>query len=235
MLEFVVLPLISFASGLASLYIDPKADKAKAWIIVFILFVSALFTGIYGYRDDKSHAAEVQEAEDRAARQEKLAMLTVQGEVDLEKESKVFRADFETFMKREGLPLGENEGGARLTQPAAAAPANRPLVEYFAKDVDSDTIANALRGTGLDVVRVPAQLTSATNAVWFGNAVPLDVVKSVALALVQTGVQLHAVRPLRDASGPKAHLIEVGRSEAAKNDPLWTESRVKGLSSLPGQ
>jgi hypothetical protein len=34
LLHILLLPLISFLSGIISLYIDPKIDKAISWIVI---------------------------------------------------------------------------------------------------------------------------------------------------------------------------------------------------------
>ena len=51
MLQNVVLPLISLLAGLVSLYVDPKKNKAKAWMVIAVLVASAVTTGVSGTLD----------------------------------------------------------------------------------------------------------------------------------------------------------------------------------------
>ena len=232
MKEYVLLPLISFASGFASLYIDPKTDKARAWIVISVLFASALATGIFGFIDGKSHDDEVKDARNEARDQLGVA----RSALDLEKEGKVeiarLNQSVETLLRRAGLPQTVEE----KSQPAQQAKqTGRPVVEYFAKDVDGDAIVKAAKEAGFDVVGVPGQHPGSTNAMWVGDAVPLADTKALALALVSGGVQLRALRRFRDGTGPKSRLIQIGRDEAMTNEPVWTADRIQALQSLPAR
>jgi len=82
MLRNMVLPLISLVSGIVCLYIDPRKDRGKAWIVIVVLSASALATGIYGYIDNRDNALQVAAAAKKADDQLNLAKSTQQ-EVDL--------------------------------------------------------------------------------------------------------------------------------------------------------
>jgi len=224
----ILLPLISLVSGLVCLYIDPRKDRARAWIVIGVLGASAVASGIYGYQDAKDAA----KADTRADKQLDVA----QSALDLEKAGQGTIAHLaqtvDTLLPRAHLPqtIGDDSQPAQGTKQA-----NPPVVEYFAKDVDGDAIVKAAKEAGFDVVAVPGQHPGSTNAMWVGDTVPLADTKALALALVSGGVQLRALRRFRDGTGPKASLIQIGRDEAITNEPVWTADRIQSLQSLPAR
>lgn len=73
-----------------------------------------------------------------------------------------------------------------------------------------------------------AQQKGATNAIWFGNDVPISDVKLVALTLVRAGVDLKTIRPFRN-SHPVADrnlLIQVGTDEEFAGKPSMTIGEI---------
>jgi hypothetical protein len=234
--EYIFLPLISFVSGFASLYIDPKTDKARAWIVVSVLFASALFTGIYGYEDGKTHDGEVKTARTDAAAVRKSTddqLELAKNALDIEKSDyetiKQLNASVAALVSRAHLP--ETEGDKQSVSRQVPS-ANLPIIEYFAKAADGDAITKAARALGYGVVTMPGQHSGPTNAVWVGDDIPLADTKSISLALTQHGVQLRAVRLFRDGKGPKSRLIEIGRDEALANASILTADQIQNLKSL---
>jgi hypothetical protein len=231
--EYIFLPLISFASGFASLYIDPKTDKARAWIVISVLFASALATGIYGYFDGKSHESEITAAQQQSAKQLDVA----QKALDVEKtgQDKIDQLSKSVDALRSLLPQTEGDKASSPVAAAAqAAPAESapPIVEYFAKGVDGDAIAKATKAAGLAVVVMPGQRPGSTNSMWVGNSVSISDTRSLALALIRQGVGLRAIRRFRDGSGAKARLIEIGRDEALTSVPVITAEQIQSLQEL---
>jgi type II secretory pathway pseudopilin PulG len=222
----ILLPLISLVSGLVCLYIDPRKDRARAWIVIGVLGASAVATGMYGYQDAKDAA----KADTRADKQLDVA----QNALDLEKAGQGTIAHLaqtvDTLLPRAHLPqtIGDESQSAQGKKEA-----NPPVVEYFAKDIDGDAIVKAAKEAGFDVVGVPGQHPGSTNAMWVGDAVPLADTKVLALAVVRGGVQLRALRRFRDGTGLKSLLIQIGRDEAMTNAPVWTEDRIRALEALP--
>jgi hypothetical protein len=229
-LEYVVLPLISFASGFASLYIDPRADKAKAWVVVSVLFASALATGIYGYVDGNSHEREIGAARTQAKEQLDVSHRALELQQEGEKKIDQLTESVSSAMRLAHLPESEGDKAPPAGQAPVASP---PTVEYFAKNVDGDAIAKATRQAGFDLLRVPGQRPGSTNAIWIGDAISLPEAKTLALGLIREGVQLRSFRRFRDGAGPKSRLIEIGRDEAVVSDPVWTEDRIQTLNSVP--
>lgn len=233
MFRDILLPLISFASGLVSLYIDPKTDRKKAWVVVLVLAASVTATGYYSYQDQKA-----QEASAAQAQQEEQAIKN-----DLDKVASYIQS---------GGGLQSNEGDSEATpapappeNPAGAAPAiavqtaspssQKPVIEYFAKKGDSDTLGAALLKTGFGVVKVPGQRAENTNCIWVGDSVQLADVKSVALALVGAGVELRAIRNFREGSGRRANLIEIGADRSLEGAPALTADQIQSMNALPSR
>src|SRR5450755_1212585 len=75
MLHNLFLPLIALVSGIASLFIDPKSQPKRAWILVGLLIASVAGTTAAGVQDDddqakdkadlRSQITEVKETADR--------------------------------------------------------------------------------------------------------------------------------------------------------------------------
>jgi hypothetical protein len=231
MFRDIFLPFISFVSGLVSLYIDPKTDHAKAWVVVLVLAASVTATGYYSFQDEKTQAANALQAQKQ--------------EQDIQKD-----LDRVTSYMQSGGGLQSNEGDSEATPapastqaPASVAPATaqqttppaaqKPIIEYFVKQGDSDTLGAALLKTGFGVVKVPGQRAENTNCIWVGDSVQLADAKSVALALVNAGVPLRAIRNFRDGSGRKANLIEIGADHALENAPLLTVDEIQNMNASP--
>jgi hypothetical protein len=70
-------------------------------------------------------------------------------------------------------------------------------LEIWTKDVDQERVRAALERLGFTMRVRAALLPDATNAVWFGEPVPLDDVKLVALALMRAGIQVRSILPLQ--------------------------------------
>ena len=239
MLRNMVLPLISLVSGIVCLYIDPRKDRGKAWIVIVVLSASALATGIYGYIDNRDNALQVAAAAKKADDQLNLAKSTQQ-EVDLlllllqrqgiltatsrsEISPAQVQRSFEADVAR------RQEMGVKVQNPST----QRSIIEYFTRDLDKAVVTKALQESGLEFRKTPARITDdPTNSIWVGNAVPLSDVKFVALTLLRAGVQLRAVRRFHDSSGPKAHLIEIGADRDMDNAPVLTVEQIQNMSEL---
>lgn len=225
MLRNILLPLISLVSGLLSLFIDPKTDRAKAWMVVAVLAASSIATGVYGYQDQQAQA---------------------QAALDAQQQRK--ELDYLVSVAQSQGTLARNEGDSEppsvVPSPAAPhavekpnavvpPPGQKPIIQYFAKSTDSDAVTKALQSGGFEFVRVPGQRAEATNCIWVGSAVSLGNVKAVATALVRAGVPLRAIRQFRESSGPKANLIEIGADRTLENAPALTEDQIQSMSQVP--
>lgn len=107
-------------------------------------------------------------------------------------------------------------------------------VVYFPKDVDATVVEGALRALGFTLRRGPTQVPDVpTNAVWFGEQVPLEAAKLAALTLMRAGVQIKAIRRFRDGGGAKARLIQIGADRAIVSWPVLTPDQVTNATSFP--
>jgi hypothetical protein len=243
MLGNMILPLISLVSGLVSLYIDPRRDKGKAWIVIAVLSASAIATGINGYADNRDSAHRVSEANAKldAANEEliKLETSTRQGMDAIVDALKPFgiltTATGKISNNRLQQSLAADVARRQELQAIAKNPSpERPAIEYFTKDLDKEVVTKALQESGLKFRKAPARVTDdPTNSVWVGDAVPLADVKFVALTLLRAGVQLRAVRRFHDGSGAKTHLIEIGADRAVDNSPVLTVEQIENMRELP--
>lgn len=128
-------------------------------------------------------------------------------------------------------PGTASAGRASVTMSSPApAPSRAPVrIELFAKDLDQALVNQALQELGYPVLRPRALVgDTATNALWFGSAVPLQDVRVVALALIRAGVKLRAIRPIQDSLVAKKDLplIQVGADKGVLDQPPYTVEQV---------
>jgi hypothetical protein len=155
MLQNVVLPLISLLAGLISLYVDPKKDKAKAWMVIAVLVASAVTTGISGTLDSTENKKKDQWSSNQ------IVELTAIGKNLSEQVGKV-QASLSDILKRLGQWGYSNTDIQRLSQSVAADAARtqalpqvtkstvstKPTIQYYPKDVDGDLVKRALQEGG---------------------------------------------------------------------------------------
>jgi len=246
MFRNVLLPFISLMSGLAGLYIDPKTDKGKTWIVIAILCASAITTGIYGYKDNRDayeankkvdHQIELaQTAQETSSVQLGLATSSQQ-ELDLIvaglRERGILAATTGHVSKNQvQQSLFADSARNRELQTLALNPsAQHSTIEYFSKDVDREVVAKALVEGGLKFSNATARIIDdPTNSIWAGDKVPLADVRFVALTLLRAGVQLHAVRRFQKGSGSKEHLIEIGADRKMDDAATLTVQQIEDLN-----
>ena len=218
MLKNIVLPLISLAVGLISVFIDAKSNKVGATVAVLVLAASAILTGYFGLQDDNAAAAQA------ALQGKELAILTELAQHD----GLLLQNEGDTTQPQTGISLRLDE------QPRPAEAEGAPVVQYFAKSAEGDSVTTALQRSGFRVVRVPAQFPGeATNAIWIGDAVPIEYARKVALSLLETGVRLRGIYRFRDGSGPRSNLIEVGSSARLNPFPVLTKPQIESMPIRP--
>ena len=82
MIMLVLLPLISFISGIASLQIDPKEQPRKKWFLVVILIVSMVATVAASWKDNSDKNSERQEAKEQHGKDQEV-ILALSGKADV--------------------------------------------------------------------------------------------------------------------------------------------------------
>jgi len=92
-------------------------------------------------------------------------------------------------------------------------------IEYFQKRRDPERVEFALRELGYQVKVQPARAEDiATNAISFGNGVPLADVRIIALAVTRTGAELRRICPFKNPDG-RQYTVQVLGSETAAHLP----------------
>ncbi len=250
MIRNILLPLIGLLSGLAGLYIDPKTDRARAWVVIAFLCASAIATGIYG-REDQRDAETADERAKEVWSTSKETKQDVSGmkqdvsgtkqEVDqliqLLKPQGILSAASDSQISPARVQLSYEADVARreeLQLMAQNRPAQPSTIEYFTRELDKDIVTKALQEGGLQYKEAKAKISDdPTNSVWVGEGVPLSDIKFVALTLLRAGVQLRSVRQFKDPKGAKAHLIEIGADRAMDHADILTVEKVQSMSELP--
>jgi hypothetical protein len=249
MLHNVVLPLVSLLSGLISLYIDPKEDRAKAWMIVAVLLISAVFTGVSGSLDDHAAEKNATEAKDQIGQ---LTEISLNQSRQLGKVQSVVgsvQTGVLALLRERGLSseaieritpeqiqqsdLADTARTQVLPAQLASATAKGLVVQYYPKDFDGEVVRQALSAGGFKFKAGKSKNSLATNAMWVGDSVSVDNIKFVALTLIRAGVQLRSIRRFKDGGGEKSNLIEVGADPATTEEPVVTVERIQGLTQLP--
>ena len=106
-------------------------------------------------------------------------------------------------------------------------------VAYYPKSADGFRVEDTLETLGYPYKEFKAVNNVATNAVWFGDAVPIDDVKRVAAGLIKVGVKLKAIRRFRMGAGPKAKCIEVGASPSVQSRPTLQPDTISSATDFP--
>ena len=117
-----------------------------------------------------------------------------------------------------------------------AAERRNVTVQVFSRDVDRSVVDASMRELGYRITEqgptaaVPS--ATATNALWYGSAVPLQDVKLVAYTLLRAGIDLYYVEPIR-ASG-REHVIQVGSVAGPPRRPTaFTVDEIKTATTFP--
>jgi hypothetical protein len=238
-----LLPAIALLSGLVSLQVDPQKEPKKKWILIAMLIVSAVGTVLVSRHDDhQNQQQEDQAKQDAKYFRDRLTDLTGQGQhmvqttdltLKLLENAGVNQATIRVVQQVQAADASRN---AILTQTQASNQRQKAVVWYFPKDVDGPKVVAALEQGGFSVVQKsgnPANQALPTNAIWVGDNVTLDQAKFVALTLIRAGVEIKALRRLRNGQGDRATVIEVGSDASLQSAPPLTAEDVSKLNQLP--
>jgi len=248
-LHNVILPLIGLIGGLLSLYIDPQKDKAKAWMVIFVMLISAGATGFSGTLDDQKSDASAKEAKQQISSLTEISLNQARRLGDVQSDVGTVKSGILVLLKERGLSITEGITAEQIQRSdqaeAARAPlvpqqlaanqalARPPVVQYFPKDFDGDVVQQALKAGGFEFIPGNSKNKLATNAIWVGDSVTLDNIKFVALTLVRAGVQLRSIRRFHDGGGKKANRIEIGADPELASTPVLSVEQIQSLTKLP--
>ncbi|WIT12561.1 hypothetical protein PFX98_02840 [Paucibacter sediminis] len=117
------------------------------------------------------------------------------------------------------------------TTPADVERRRATTVEVWTKELDETRVKVGLFTLGFQVVSRAGRVTDiATNIVWYGQAAAREDVQLVALALLRSGVQLRAVRPMPvELARSRSAWIQVGADHGVQERaPLAVEAVASG-------
>jgi hypothetical protein len=241
------------ASGLISLFLDPKNRKAwwaKPTLVLFIIIPASLAIAFGQQKAENAKQQALQAKEQH--RKDQLQILALQRELQSVGKG-VGRAveGLQTLLIGFGFTpetaaiasperISKSKEANSLIQAAVSSSTasikserRRIVVQYFPKNVDPDAIEKTLSALGFTFMTGVPQQQGATNAIWFGTDVPLSDVKLVALTLVRAGVDLKTIKPFR-RSHPvpdRNLLIQVGTDGDFSEQPSLT---INQISNAPG-
>jgi hypothetical protein len=238
------LPALAFLSGLLSLTIDPAKNPKGKWVLVLMLVVTAAGTIGLSVHDDNTKKTEETTADNNITfLKNTISDLTgktthidkVTGQLYDMLTTWGFSHDDVTRISQS--TDADKARTSMLSQTQAINSQKKATVWYFPKNVDGPTVTAALDQGGFNVIRKIGRETNAaipTNAIWVGGDVSLDQAKFVALTLMRAGVQIKVVRRLRDGTGDKANVIEVGSDGAFRDATPMSVDDVDKLT-LPAR
>jgi hypothetical protein len=246
-LLLLLLPLVSFFSGFASLEIDPKAQPKKRWILVVLLAVALLGSVGSSLQENWDKQRDQQSATAQKASDQKRIDLLMASVHDLSGKSdsilgalRSWGVQPETVERIQQSREADQARSQLLIETKAGNAQQQTSVLYFPKDVDGPKVVAALEQGGFSVVQQSRGERNqiATNSVWVGDAVADDPAKFVrakfvALTLIRAGVEIKAVKRLRDGTGNRANLIEVGADPGIRNLRPLTVADIDKLTTLP--
>jgi len=116
-----------------------------------------------------------------------------------------------------------------VAKSSPAPPRGAITVEYFYKRRDPQRVEYALRELGYQVKVEQAQAEDvATNAISYGQRVPLADVRIIALAVARTGAQIRRICPFQSSRGRENVVQVIGSQSASARPPL----DIRTLESL---
>ncbi len=210
------LPVISFAVGMISLYVDSK-DKRKKWIFIFCLFITLIATIVYNVYDRIEREIELKISQKKEEYLSKILMNITNNTnqiPDLVKLLAGFGYTLNNAMNATPVRVNEvinaNKFYYELLTNIDFNSVASINIEYFPKDVDQEVVISALKNVGFTIKTKQPFNRLETNAIWVGNSVTIDEIKMVALILFRAGVDIISIRRFKNGQGNKHKTIQIG-------------------------
>ena len=232
----LALPFIAAFIGMVSLFTDVKTNTGRvaAFILAILLISACLFQIQKNVEDTKSSDWQ----------RSKIDQLT---DIIHKFKSRTYSSldEILSYVRTFGL-TEENPSASQIKESLEAdklraklakeePPSSRSgiTVQYFPKDVDGSIVRSALEELGFKVsTGVPGIPNVPTNAIFYGDGVPLNSVKLVSTTLLRAGVKIKFIRPFQNSNGRKT-LIQVGAGTAyIKFKPLTVEA-IRRATEFP--
>jgi hypothetical protein len=108
-------------------------------------------------------------------------------------------------------------------------------VVYKPQGVDTERISKILGkelAYGLDIRNDTFLQGIPTNAIWFGDEVPIKDVKIVAYTLIRAGVEVKVIRPFRLSKGGYASIIQIGSDGDYQLQKTLTVEKIQSAASF---
>lgn len=234
-------------SGLISLFLDPKNRRAwwaKPTLVFFILAPAGLAISFGHQKSELARQQALLASEQHRKDQEQIAELlnklhAVGEGVDTLLLGFGFTSETAATASPERVAVSQKANtlvntAIQSTDATSKAERQGITVQYFPKGVDPIVIRNTLSSLGFTFMEGVPQQRGATNAIWFGNDVPISDVKLVALTLVRAGVDLKTIRPFRKRHpvADRNLLIQVGTDEEFAGKPVMTIGDITSASTF---
>lgn len=104
---------------------------------------------------------------------------------------------------------------------------NAVTIQYFSNDqAGYKDIGSQLRKLGFNVTQKGSKLDRPINSIWFGEGVHIDDIKLIATTLLNANVGLKSIRPLKNPSGVRANLVQIGSDASKVDSPSLTAQQI---------
>ena len=253
----IVLSFLALFAGIVSLFTDVEKPRGKIFAGVLGLTLFATF-GVQIYQQNQTEKEAKQEQkrveqekneakEEIKWQREQITNLTTtlsNFKVDATNslnELKDLIALSTSFGSVEKNPtikslqqsIEADQARTQLSKSTDSTQRNQITVQYFPKNVDGNIVKSSLKELGFEItLGKPGIPDVPTNALFYGDKVPLDDVKLVALTLIRAGVEIKHIRLFHDSTGRES-LIQVGSGTAYISKPPYSVEAIQQATKFP--
>ena len=232
----IILPILALFAGVISLFTDIEKPKGKimAGILVSLLSITCGF-------QMKAHLKAEEEGKWQKEQISNLIITLRNFESNTYKFFDEIKPKLESFGVTDDNPsfsiiqqsLEADKVRTQLSISTDSIIREKITVQYFPKNVDERIVEDSLRELSFDFkTGNPGLPDVPTNAIFFGDSVPIEAVKLVALTLIRAGVEIKYIRSFRDSTG-RSSLIQVGsRKDYIDKMPISVEE-IQQANSFP--
>ncbi len=242
-IDFLIMPLLSLAVGLASVFIDSTNPNRKLvkGILIIALSLACVFAIYTNVEDYKKTEQEKQEKLDEIAWNRdhirKLTSIITKFRTETINQFSYIKDKLKSFgWTKKRLETSnsmfrsiaaDRERG--FLSSVSSSDSRRDItIQYFPKNVDKNIVENSLEELGFRLISGPAKVKNIpTNSLWFGANVKLEDIKLVAYTLMRAGVEIKVIRPFRNPKGRRSNLIQVGADAVFENARPLSITEIK--------